>query len=177
MLTTSECDQLLALAEVDGESQDGSAWNSDASDFIVDHRYRRTQIFDIKLSDEAIWLKERLHEHFAVSMNYFSVNCQSPSLCLFVGRYPPGAHYQAWHRDTGVDSASSRRLLSLSIQLNCPRDYSGGNLEIFPYATGDSLRANQGDGVLFESTRYHRVTPVLEGTRLALVAWMSGPGD
>ena len=81
------------------------------------------------------------------------------------GRYDPGGHY-AWHQDASNPSFSRYRRVSLSIVLQHAE--AGGHLEIKNHDLPDM---QLGDCVLFDSSTYHRVTPVQAGVRESLVAW------
>lgn len=84
----------------------------------------------------------------------------------------PGQHY-SWHVDRGQHVGV--RKLSLSLQLSDSDTYKGGDLEL---RFGDEpQKANRERGMitLFPSWTLHRVTPVTDGTRYSLVAWISGP--
>ena len=72
------------------------------------------------------------------------------------------------------------RKLSVTISLNRPEEYKGGNLrfDFGPHAdkryhTCKEIRP-QGSVIVFPSHIYHQVTPVTEGTRYSLVAWNLG---
>ena len=72
------------------------------------------------------------------------------------------------------------RKLSVTISLNKPEEYKGGNLrfDFGPHAdkryhTCKEIRP-QGSVIVFPSHIYHQVTPVTEGTRYSLVAWNLG---
>ena len=83
-----------------------------------------------------------------------------------------------WHEDIfwADDTKEYHRKISMSVQLSNSFDYKGGDLE-FKDIEGmdtDAMRF-QGSAILFPSYLSHRVTPVTEGTRYSLVAWMEGP--
>lgn len=72
------------------------------------------------------------------------------------------------------------RKLSVTISLNDPKEYEGGNLQfdLGPhsadrYHTCTEIRP-KGSVVVFPSHIYHQVTPVTFGTRYSLVAWSLG---
>jgi len=73
------------------------------------------------------------------------------------------------------------RKLSMTINLNSPGEYEGGNLkfDFGPHASGkrfhecEEIRP-QGSIVVFPSYLYHQVTPVTKGTRYSLVLWSLG---
>ncbi len=73
------------------------------------------------------------------------------------------------------------RKLSITINLNEPGEYDGGNLkfDFGPHAAGkrfhevEEIRP-QGSIIVFPSYVYHQVTPVTRGTRYSLVLWSLG---
>ena len=73
------------------------------------------------------------------------------------------------------------RKLSITINLNKPGEYDGGNLkfDFGPHAAGkrfhevEEIRP-QGSIIVFPSFTYHQVTPVTRGTRYSLVLWSLG---
>ncbi len=73
------------------------------------------------------------------------------------------------------------RKLSITINLNEPGEYDGGNLKFDygPHASGkrfyevEEIRP-RGSIIVFPSFTYHQVTPVTRGTRYSLVLWSLG---
>tara|TARA_B100001094_G_scaffold318817_1_gene362845 strand:+ start:81 stop:854 length:774 start_codon:yes stop_codon:yes gene_type:complete len=73
------------------------------------------------------------------------------------------------------------RKLSITINLNKPGEYDGGNLkfDFGPHAAGkrfhevEEIRP-QGSIIVFPSWTYHQVTPVTRGTRYSMVLWSLG---
>ncbi len=73
------------------------------------------------------------------------------------------------------------RKLSMTINLNKPGEYDGGNLkfDFGPHAVGkrfhevEEIRP-QGSIIVFPSWTYHQVTPVTRGTRYSMVLWSLG---
>ena len=81
--------------------------------------------------------------------------------------------FYSWHRDRGEDN----RKLSAILHLSDSTEYEGGELQFFK---GDKdpeeLPIKKRGGVIvFDSSDWHRVTPVLNGIRYSLVMWASGP--
>jgi len=73
------------------------------------------------------------------------------------------------------------RKLSMTINLNEPGEYDGGNLkfDFGPHAAGKRFHEcveirPQGSIIVFPSFTYHQVTPVTRGTRYSLVLWSLG---
>jgi PKHD-type hydroxylase len=84
-----------------------------------------------------------------------------------------GSHYD-WHVDHSTLTPSPRKL-SLSLQLSDPADYDGCELQIHAGNTIETTPNARGTVILFPSYALHRVTPIVSGTRKALVSWISGP--
>ncbi len=86
-------------------------------------------------------------------------------------------HFYGWHSDYGTSADKDlTRKLSMSIILTDPEDYSGGKLQFIDYmGKVQSVSKERGTVVVFDSRTPHRVTPILRGQRLSLVAWFTGP--
>jgi PKHD-type hydroxylase len=107
---------------------------------------------------------------------YFRYNITSLEKAQFA-TYEEGCFYD-WHPDSGVFSPNEEKVRKLScvIQLTDPKDYEGGELELYNGTNPPVKPSNkQGSVVVFNSSIYHRVTPVTKGTRYSLVMWASGP--
>ena len=61
----------------------------------------------------------------------------------------------------------------MSILLNDPDEFDGG---IFQMQTSDTydIELNKGDLIVFPSYCVHRVSPMIKGTRYAVVGWAHG---
>jgi PKHD-type hydroxylase len=84
-----------------------------------------------------------------------------------------GGHY-TWHVDHGPDNPTPRKI-SLSIQLTDPAQYEGCDLQFQTSGQISLAPRRRGAVIAFPSFVLHRVTPILSGTRKALVAWATGP--
>lgn len=81
--------------------------------------------------------------------------------------------------DTHVDNALmesptglSRSDISLTIFLNSPQDYDGGELVIEGVQSEESFKLDAGSAIVYPSTTLHRVNPVTKGKRLVVVGWV-----
>ena len=77
-----------------------------------------------------------------------------------------------WHMDVSPGFLS--RKISLSVPLNSPDEYEGGELE-FNEGVLRTLPQKAGCVISFPSFVLHRVTPVTKGCRYSLVGWVHGP--
>jgi PKHD-type hydroxylase len=62
--------------------------------------------------------------------------------------------------------------LSVTVFLNDPEDYRGGELVVETVAGEDAAKFGAGDAVLYPSNRLHRVAPVAAGERFVAVTWI-----
>ena len=74
------------------------------------------------------------------------------------------------------------RKLSMTLNLNEPGEYEGGNLkfDFGPHTNRHRFHEcveirPQGSIIVFPSYTYHQVTPVTKGTRYSIVCWSIGP--
>lgn len=110
-------------------------------------------------------------------------------------KYGEGQYYN-WHADTTYKPYEGKhtnpsevgkvRKLSVTVSLNDPSEYDGGNLE-FSFRNNRDYDTNpdkaihscleirpKGSIIVFPSFVWHRVTPVTRGTRYSLVLWNLG---
>ena len=87
--------------------------------------------------------------------------------------YPEGGFYD-WHMDCDVNMAHEPpvRKISMTLLLNDPSEFQGGELELM--APGKKVNLTQGHAITFASFLNHRVAPVTKGVRQSLVVWFGG---
>lgn len=83
-----------------------------------------------------------------------------------------GDKYKA-HLDMGKDYIHYRKL-SFSILLDDPKDYKGGDFQIYTKSEPESTLRSQGTLIAFPSFILHEVTPIEQGSRSSLVGWVCG---
>ena len=76
-----------------------------------------------------------------------------------------------WMRNTGMD-----RKLSITVQLSCPTEYTGGDFRFIEVENppAEALK-KRGSILVFPSYLVHAVTPVTSGIRKSVVSWFEGP--
>jgi PKHD-type hydroxylase len=84
-----------------------------------------------------------------------------------------GGHYH-WHIDHGSHNLKPRKI-SLSVQLTDPAQYEGCELQFQVSNQIGVAPRTRGAVIAFPSFFLHRVTPIISGTRKALVIWATGP--
>ena len=90
---------------------------------------------------------------------------------LLVSRYAPGMEYGLHVDDAIIDG--QRTDLSFTLFLSPSDSYSGGGLVIDDPLEARTIRLEAGEMVLYPSNTLHRVEPVTEGERLAVVGWVT----
>ena len=99
------------------------------------------------------------------------------------GTYSDGGYYD-WHVDIEqkvkfIDGKYLARKLSMTIWLNDPDEYEGGELDIEVKGPHrdlryDTFKLSKGSILIFPSYMWHRVRPVTSGVRKSLVTWFRG---
>jgi len=126
-------------------------------------------------------LNPQTQEHLAIQQNILAAlnrntlfrNAVLPhSIHPFViSNYKPGMHY-GWHVDSPVMGNMIRTDVALTIFLNDPEEYDGGELEL-QTANGNILyKLNKGDAICYPCTQVHRVREVTRGERNVAVSWV-----
>ena len=116
--------------------------------------------------DDLIYLVQKINRnHFGFS----NVQITEPAQ---VSEYSKGQFYH-WHTDSTIDMDTEPpvRKLSMTLLLNDPSEFEGGNLEI---AGKKMSHMKQGHAAIFASFLQHRVTPVTKGVRKSFVVWFNG---
>lgn len=143
----------------------------------TDANIRRSKISWIPQNDQTIWIYDKLAwamrqlngQFYKFDMWGFSEDLQYTTYLE-----EDEGHY-SWHQDLGVSGGSGPRKLSLVLQLTDPKDYEGGDLEIFTGTNPTPVLKERGLIAVFPSYQLHRVRPVTRGTRKTIVVWACGP--
>jgi PKHD-type hydroxylase len=169
-LTPHECEVVRQLDIGRAEGTLGSAGE-------IDRVVRRSTLRWISRNATTEWLYQRI-ERIASDVNaaYYGFDLVGFHDSLQLADYGVEDHYR-WHQDSGAGSLS-RRKLSVSVLLSDVTEYEGGLLEFWSDTYKqeiDNVRFPQGMLIAFPGYQVHRVTAVLRGHRLSLVAWFDGP--
>lgn len=143
----------------------------------VDSDIRRSQVSWLYKSTDNAWVYNILAD-VASSLNaqYFGFDLTGFGEALQLTHYDGTDNgMYGWHQDYGGDKVGVSRKLSLVVQLSDPNEYEGGNLQIMSSAHPTTVRKERGFVTAFPAYMLHQVTPVTQGTRQSLVAWVSGP--
>lgn len=90
---------------------------------------------------------------------------------FLISRYTTGMNY-GWHVDSPLMGNMMRTDVAMTIFLNDPDEYEGGELEL-QTATGNILyKLNKGDAICYPCNQLHRVREVTHGERHVAVTWI-----
>ena len=172
LFTPDQCRQIIAsgrsqkpqLAEVGG---------ADKPDGVTDTKKRITTISWIPFKemghmyeDLNRFIQKANENHFGFGDIRITENAQFTE-------YPEGGFYD-WHMDCDVNMQHEPpvRKISMTLLLNDPSEFEGGDLELM--APGKFAELKQGHAIIFASFLNHRVNKVTRGVRQSLVCWFGG---
>lgn len=139
-------------------------------------KVRRSKISWLDNTNETRWVFEKLaHVASALNSQFYRFDLTGFGEALQLTNYDQSEHgMYGWHQDYGGNRSVSRKL-SLVLQLTDPAQYEGGNLQVMTSGEPQTIRKQRGLIAAFPAYQLHQVTPVTQGTRQSLVAWVSGP--
>lgn len=108
--------------------------------------------------------------------NYFNLSLNGYELPQ-ITKYDEIDDHYCWHKDVDhSDNKPIHRKLSAVLQVSKSTDYKGSELKLFsgPKGEEDLPIGEQGDIIVFRSEEWHKVTPLIEGTRYSLIMWATG---
>jgi len=86
-----------------------------------------------------------------------------------------------WHVDQSHKPSNGIvRKISMTLFFNNPEDYEGGEFDIEIHQPDaqtryETFKLKKGSAIFFLSHYWHRVRPIISGSRKSLVAWYTGP--
>ena len=174
VLTPQQCDELISIGQ--NEPKINATIGTTEKITKLDERYRKSIISWIPFA-KAVPSYQVIRQWMEVTNNnYFGFDTVQLSEQGQYAEYHKGGFYN-WHMDSNIEMASmpTVRKISMTLLLNDPKDFEGGDLEIFCGETLDSeknkYKLKQGYAVFFASFLLHRVMPVIKGNRKSLVMW------
>jgi PKHD-type hydroxylase len=90
---------------------------------------------------------------------------------FLLSRYGEGMEYGP-HVDDAIMGGEVRSDVSVTVFLNAPDEYEGGELVIESAGGEQSFKLQAGHAIAYPSTTLHRVEKVTRGTRLVAVTWV-----
>jgi len=138
-------------------------------------KIRRSYISWLDCNNETEWVFRKL-AHVASSINsqFYRFDLTGFGEPLQLTNYQQSeTGMYGWHQDYG--SVGPSRKLSMVVQLTDPSQYEGGNLQVMSGGSPQTISKQRGLIAVFPAYQLHQVTPVTQGSRQSLVAWISGP--
>lgn len=135
---------------------------------------RRSKVSWLSKEKNNSWVFEKLSDVVSLlNAQYFRLDLMGFGEPLQLTNYDQSEHgMYGWHQD--YNSQVSRKL-SIVLQLTDPARYEGGNLQVLTSGSPQTIRKQRGLIAAFPSYTLHQVTPVTQGSRQSLVAWITGP--
>jgi PKHD-type hydroxylase len=181
--TTKELDSIIAYCDSVGTER-AKKIGIDDDDISAIEKKRRSDIkFHIR-NENTAWIFDRLNLIIGQINNEFYNYDLNGFVALQYASYSSvekGTFH--WHMDMVLDSKTlppgmiEPRKLSLSLLLNDPSEFRGGEFQINlgDESEAETIEFDRGTMVAFPSYIIHRVAPVYEGIRKAIVVWVTGP--
>jgi len=169
IFTPELCKEIIDLSNTLKKEQ-GRVYAKDIRDY--DKKRRDSTISWIPFNKMQPMYDDLIHLIHKINRNHFGFGNIQITEQAQVAEYSKGQFYH-WHMDNSIDMVTEPpvRKLSMTLLLNDPSDFEGGNLEI---AGKDLSRMKQGHAAIFASFLQHRVIPVTKGVRKSLVVWFGG---
>ena len=148
----------------------------------VDSNNRKSKVKFIDPDQNNHWIFEKLRGTLSsINDRFYGFDLTGFDAIQYTEYGSEGAKYD-WHMDTITGPNKSpnmvqTRKLSMTMPLNDPSEYEGGEFQIQAGLPEEPLVVEQQKGkiIAFPSFMIHRVTPVTKGVRKSLVVWCVGP--
>jgi len=177
LLTPQQCDEFIRIGQ--SEPKINASMGTDDKNQKVNNSYRKSIISWIPFA-KTVSIYQVIRKWMEViNNNYFGFDTVQLSEHGQYAEYSKGGFYN-WHMDSNIEMANmpTVRKISMTLLLSDPKDFEGGELELFCGDTLDSeknkFKLKRGYAVFFASFLLHRVMPVIKGNRKSLVMWFGG---
>lgn len=168
---TSLCDELIEIFERDGGQESGVLYLEDGKErWAPDPETKNRRDVYIHDEDTTARLRRQLQRNLLPEIKrcfHFQVTRHEIFKLVRYGGEKPG--YFRPHRDNVTPDASHRRF-AMTLNLNEPDDYSGGQLR-FPEHSPHLYQPPRGGAIVFSCSLLHEATTVTRGVRYALLGF------
>jgi|TARA_X000001382_G_scaffold130626_1_gene126189 PKHD-type hydroxylase len=173
ILTPEQCNELISVGQKEPQIE-----SSIGDKNKPNYKHRKSNISWIPFTQQFFyqtiegWLEVTNNNFFGFDNPKITEACQ-------YSEYSKDGFYD-WHMDSNItmEDMPTVRKISLTLLLSDPKDFEGGELEMFSGSfdsKDNKIDLKQGHGVFFASFIPHRVAPVIKGNRKSLVMWFGGP--
>ncbi len=168
VFTKEEC---VKIIEIGNKRLIKGKINLDSNEEL--NAYRESQISWLSPDDDLDWAYRKITDVvYSLNDRFFQFDIFGFTEGWQFTRYDAPTGCYGKHIDKSL--GKNIRKLSLTIQLSSPNDYTGGDLCFTFSENQEIMLKEQGKLIMFPSYVVHEVTPVTQGTRYSLVAWISG---
>lgn len=165
-----ECETIISYGT---NLQKGLVVSNSSDEPSLSNEIRDSDICWIFPSKENQWLFRRLVDVITgLNQSYFGFDLFGMLEGLQLTKYEAPSGFYGKHIDKIY--GGTVRKLSITVQLSDPNDYEGGDLLLHFEKDPELMGKGLGKLVAFPSYILHEVTPVTQGTRYSLVAWIAG---
>lgn len=173
-LDDSDINHILARSEwhQQKDAQVGGGYEG-----IVNKEKRRTNVSWMFPDQDNRHIWEKItNTIWAANRQFFRFDLRGCYEAMQLGVYTEQdqGHYD-WHTDSGLETNTVPRKLSMALLLSDTSEFEGGELQIMNGGVPVSVEQKRGKAWFFPSYMMHRVTPVTKGIRRSLVMWVGGP--
>jgi len=170
-----QCDEIIRMGQTEGTDKGSvGVGKSGVGKSKVNPKKRISKISFIPFDKGAPMYRVLERWIMDVNINHFGFDGVEISEQAQYTEYETGGFYD-WHTDSNLtfEDMPPVRKISLTLLLNDPKDFDGGQLEL----TADKNRPplKRGEAIFFASFIPHQVKPVTRGNRKSLVMWFGGP--
>lgn len=167
-------EQELNWLQAKAKAAQSNAQVGGGSTGAVNANVRRSQVDWLSNTPDTKWVFEKLADVVAnLNANHYRFDLTGFGESIQLTNYDQSENgMYGWHQDYG---GKISRKLSMAMQLTDPSEYEGGNLQVMTTGEPVNVRKQRGIIAVFPSYVLHQVTPVTQGSRQSLVAWVSGP--
>ena len=146
---------------------------------IIDTTTRISHNSFIFPNNQTHWIFEKLNQVIEICNNkWYNFDLNGYDRYQYTEYHGNEKGRYDWHVNIGYGNGwngNETRKLSLSLLLNEPSEFEGGELQIGSEKHYESTNMQKGTVIVFPSFQMHRVTPVTKGIRKSLVVWVVGP--
>ena len=177
ILSPQQCQELIRLGQAEPQS-DGAIMVA-GHPAKKDYTARKNKVSHIPFDKAPKIYSDLLGWMQLVNRNRFGFEGMEMHEAGQYSEYSKGDFYN-WHIDSDVEMTNMPpvRKISMTLLLNDPKDFEGGELEIYCgntlHSEQNKFKLKQGYAVFFASFLLHRVMPVIKGNRKSLVMWFGG---
>ena len=173
IFTPKQCEMIIAAGRAEPKQNAGVGNKKGIQGGEVDTKTRTSHISWIPFKKMIDMYKDIESTMKTTNGNHFGFDGMTINEMAQYTEYPEGGFY-GWHvdNDTSFVHEPPVRKISMTLLLNDPSEFEGGDLELM--APGKFAELKQGHAIIFASFLNHRVNPVKKGTRQSLVCWFGG---